>query len=625
MKLTIFNFAYNNITRDFKTYLYHFISCVFSVFIFFLFSTLTMHPVLKVVKSTSTVGIVLMVASIISVIFSFTLILYSISNFLRNRSKQFAILNIIGSSKKQFKQLIFLENIILSIIALLVGLITGIIFSKFFLMLAEGFIGGLNLYFYFPYKALVITVLTMGTLFLLVSIIAPIILRKKKVIDLLKKEEVEEKNRLGIAIFSLIVLLPITIWMHINMEDSMIIYPFYLLSYIGITFFAFHVIYMIYDLVMKKSGKIYRNNNLVKVSNFRYKINTNIKTMTGAMILFSVILTAFVYIIGAPTNVMKDTKKIMPYAYMYQAWEPEINVEKKAEILHNELKNEEGIKKLVISYGRIKDKKETSRHILLSESMYNDIAEFLNREKVKLKKNEYFLVGVDGKKDPVLFDEVRQTLQEHDIKKENGKEKRIIALSGYFTSVTVVDDEKYEEISKTLDRDKLYAFDKKDFRNNKEELKILRTAIGFEEGKETLASAYWYYQNENLTRRIVAYVGSILCVSFLIGIASIIYSRLYSLVEEESKKYSIMMKIGLSKKELKEILASTLKWIFIVPFLIALILSWIFVLLMNQVTMTSYIELTAICSSIYILVEFILYIAIKRKYERKILGSIYEM
>ncbi|WP_257638789.1 FtsX-like permease family protein [Streptococcus agalactiae] len=128
-----------------------------------------------------------------------------------------------------------------------------------------------------------------------------------------------------------------------------------------------------------------------------------------------------------------------------------------------------------------------------------------------------------------------------------------------------------------------------------------------------------------MTRRIVAYVGSILCVSFLIGIASIIYSKLYSLVEEESKKYSIMMKIGLSKKELKEILASTLKWIFIVPFLIALILSWIFVLLMNQVTMTSYIELTAICSSIYILVEFILYIAIKRKYERKILGSIYEM
>ena len=117
-------------------------------------------------------------------------------------------------------------------------------------------------------------------------------------------------------------------------------------------------------------------------------------------------------------------------------------------------------------------------------------------------------------------------------------------------------------------------------------------------------------------------MGSILCISFLIGIASIIYSRLYSSVEEESKKYSIMIKMGLSKDELKDILASTLRWLFILPFMTALIISWIIISIVNQMIVTSYTNLTIICSFIYLLTEFILYMTIKRKYQEKILNNI---
>ena len=181
--MTLFNFAYNNIRRDFKTYLYHFFSCVFSVFIFFLFSSLAMHPALQIVDKGSTIGIILFMASIVSMMFSFVLILYSVGNFLKNRSKQFAILNIIGASKKQFKRLIFLENIIISLLALLVGIISGFVFLKFFLMIAQAMIDGLDLYFYLPLIPLILTILLIGGLFLAISLLAPVILRRKKVID----------------------------------------------------------------------------------------------------------------------------------------------------------------------------------------------------------------------------------------------------------------------------------------------------------------------------------------------------------------------------------------------------------------------------------------------------------
>ena len=622
--MTLFNFAYNNITRDFKTYLYHFLSCVFSVFIFLLFSTLAMHPALKEVDLDSTIGIIIFMASIVSMMFSFVLILYSVGNFLKNRSRQFAILNIIGASKGQFNKLIFLENIIISVFALIVGIITGLIFSKIFLMAAERTIDGLELHFYFPVMALVLTLALMGGLFLVISLIAPIILRKKKIIDLLKKEETAEKNHFIWSLAALIITLTPTIYFHIKEEIFIFIYVLQLLSVISVSYFLFHFIFGVYHFIMRKSGKLYRKNNLIKISNFKYKINTNIKTMAGAMILFCITLTAFVYIVGAPMNIAEDTEKIMPYSYLYANWENEAEGEKKAEIIKESLAKTDDIKELTISFVKLKSEHRTIRHIILSNKMYNSVANLLNRDKIKLTDDEYFMVGVDGKEEPNLPDKLSKKLTENGIDKESGKEKRIIAMSGYFTSVTIVSDKKYKVLSKALVKDKIYAFMRSDIKSGKvEDLESLEKAIGFETGKETLMSYSYYYDIENLTRRLVAYVGSILCVSFLIGIASIIYSRLYSSVDEESRKYSIMMKMGLSREEINDILASTLRWIMVVPFVTALAISWIAISLINKVTLTSYTNLAVVCSIIYLFTEFIMYMIIKRRYQKKVCDSIY--
>ena len=622
--MTLFNFAYNNITRDFKTYLYHFLSCVFSVFIFLLFSTLALHPALKEVDLDSTIGIIIFIASIVSMMFSFVLILYSVGNFLKNRSRQFAILNIIGASKGQFNKLIFLENIIISVFALIVGIITGLIFSKIFLMAAERTIDGLELQFYFPVMALVLTVALMGGLFLVISIIAPIILRKKKIIDLLKKEETAEKNHFIWSLAALIITLTPTIYFHIKEEIFIFIYVLQLLSVISVSYFLFHFIFGVYHFIMRKSGKLYRKNNLIKISNFKYKINTNIKTMTGAMILFCITLTAFVYIVGAPMNIAEDTEKIMPYSYLYANWENEAEGEKKAEIIKESLEKTDDIKKLTISFVKLKSEHRTIRHIILSNKMYNSVANLLNRDKIKLADDEYFMVGVDGKEEPNLPDKLSKKLAENGIDKESGKEKRIIAMSGYFTSVTIVSDKKYKVLSKALVKDKIYAFMQSDIKSGKvDDLKSLEKAIGFETGKETLMSYSYYYDIENLTRRLVAYVGSILCVSFLIGIASIIYSRLYSSVDEESRKYSIMMKMGLSREEIKDVLASTLRWILVVPFVTALAISWIAISLINKVTLTSYTNLAVVCSIIYLFTELIMYMIIKKRYQKKVCDCIY--
>lgn len=583
-----------------------------------------MHPALKVVDNHSTIAIVLLTGNLLSMLFSFVLILYSISSFLKNRSKDFAILNIIGCNKKQFKHLIFLENGILSLLALFVGILLGIVFSKFFLLLAQKSIAALDLYFYVSIEAITITLLCMGLLFLLIAILAPRILRKKKIISLLKKEEEAEKNYTLSILFALLLTLIPTLYMSSTQQFSMPLYPLLLLCCISGAYVLLALVSSLYQWFMKKSGRLFQNHNLVKITNFKYKLHTNLKTMVGALLLFCVVLSSFIYILGSPNNAFEDTKLIMPYAYMYANWDSTVDENKKVEIITQALSQEEGLATLEIPYVQLPAEWRTTRHIILSNSTYQQLAAFLHRDTLELADNEYYLLGSDGKALPKIPQNVKELLLLHGIEQEKGKDKHTIALSGYFSSIAVVSDTQYDLLAKDLVHAKLYAFDIADFRANNVDIEHLQQAIHFTEGEETLVSSYEdYYLNEVLIRGLVSYVGSILCISFLIGIASILYLRLYSMVEEESKKYRIMVQLGLSKEGLKSILASTLHWIFILPFAIAFILTWIVVLYLDYYMLSSYFGLASLCSLVYLLIELSLYLLIKRKYQEKILSKVY--
>ncbi|MBA8762491.1 hypothetical protein [Staphylococcus coagulans] len=135
------------------------------------------------------------------------------------------------------------------------------------------------------------------------------------------------------------------------------------------------------------------------MSNFKYRINTNLKTMTMTMLLFTITLSSLIYIIGAPKNVDSATKKIMPYSYMYTAWDKKIDDLSQAQLITDKLKDKEGFQKVRVDFLNFDEK---HRDVILSNSTYNKIATLLNREHLSLKDNEYFIVGVDGKNVPTL-------------------------------------------------------------------------------------------------------------------------------------------------------------------------------------------------------------------------------
>ena len=86
-------FATNNVLRNKRTYLAHFLSSAFSVMIFFIYAMLLFHPDLQgelkatspMIASLGSMGI--KTAQVIIFIFSFFFLLYSVSAFLKLRKK----------------------------------------------------------------------------------------------------------------------------------------------------------------------------------------------------------------------------------------------------------------------------------------------------------------------------------------------------------------------------------------------------------------------------------------------------------------------------------------------------------------------------------------------------------
>ncbi|HEM5650576.1 TPA: ABC transporter permease [Streptococcus suis] len=212
--MTLFDFARNNISRDRRNYIYYFVNCVFSVFVFFLFTVLSFHPAMSIIDRDSTMGLILIVGELISIGFSVCFISYSVGCFLKARSRQFGLITILGASKKQVNKLVFLENMIVGFASIVTGILLGFVFSKFFLDIANKVIGVSDFTFYFPVQAIITTVIVLGIVFLAIAFFTPRLIRKKEVVRLLKTEVTGEKpQKLLPLLIVFLVLFGFMVWL----------------------------------------------------------------------------------------------------------------------------------------------------------------------------------------------------------------------------------------------------------------------------------------------------------------------------------------------------------------------------------------------------------------------------
>lgn len=628
--MTLFEFAWKNISRDKRNYLYYFVSCACSVFVFFLFSVLSFHPALEVIDSNSTMGLTLAVGEGISVAFSICFISYSMRCFLKNRSRQLGLITILGASKKQLNRLVFMENMLVGVLSIFFGILFGVVFSKFFLDIANRLIGVSEFVFYVPAQAMLLTVVVMGAVFLGIAYFTPKFIRKKEVVKLLTAEARDDKpQKLVPVLAAFLILTPILLWIFKGKStlarsiQENIFLPFLLVvvAVLGTyLLFSFGL-----RLWLVRQDKSHSNVRLLCIGEQRAKLRTNAQSMTISALLYAAAFFAVIVLFSLSSNVKAETEKIFPYALSYNVWTEEADAAHDLAVIQKELQELPGYQTAEIHlwYPDVQ-----SRSPIMSQSDYNQITVFLGREPISLSDTGVYLVAGSVEK-PLeeVPSSVARFLQDNQVfLSVEGRSDKVITLTGFTNGICVVSDAVFELLKPQMTEKSISVFSYDQWENNSESPEAILTALKetVEKGNANVVSSYLYYRSSQIQNNLTLYIGGMLSFVFLLAVASFVYSRLYSELDAECKKLRGIVKIGLSGAELTVVLRRLIFLILCVPFGVALVYLWIGVLILERFTLVSNIPAALGFTAVLLVLQVILYLWVRTSYQKTIFRNVYE-
>ncbi|MGX7013345.1 FtsX-like permease family protein [Vagococcus silagei] len=278
-------------TRDYGTY---FLSSVCSSAIFFIFSLLFFHPNLseELQGSSDTIGafanVGMLLAEIVVVLMSFVFLWYAFSLFLQKRKPQLAVYLTLGMSRKQLKHMLYLENLLLGLVAILTGILTGLLSSKLILLITQNVLNlDKTLKFYFPWQSILLTFVIYAVLFLLLSMFTLTKLNRQS-LDVLKKSAETSskppKTSFVKSVLSVVFILVGYALAQVAAMSMMSRFDFFialglLLACVLITILGTYLFFQQASVwifkVLKKQDRFLNHGRLLTISNLMFRMKSN--------------------------------------------------------------------------------------------------------------------------------------------------------------------------------------------------------------------------------------------------------------------------------------------------------------------------------------------------------------
>lgn len=562
-------FAIKNVQRNAKAYFAYFLSSTISAALLFSFTMLILHPDFKVSSFPQHIKNTLYVTIVIAYLFICLFVFYSISVFLKSRYKEFGILYIIGSSKRLVQKMIRIENMLISSVAAIAGILLGLIFSKI-LFSASGKILGYNaLKFYLPVKAMIITFSAFVMIGIVISTFCTFIIKEDKVLSLIKgtkRPRPEPKASVTLAIIC-IVLLAVGYFLSVTSSEKTItnrIIPVTAMV-VAATYLLFSQLSVFIIKLLKRNRSLYmKKTTMLWVSNLLYRIKDNTRMFFIITITSTVALSAIGSVYAYWRDKEYQINRDFPQAFFVSnTYESKDKVELKADFIENSLKAQG------ISYTKASDEMkfvipddDTDEVVIINEACYKKLASVLALNTISFNDHETIkYVSLSGDK--------RKNISLDDIKLEVAKKNDKGILPTIYRDVYVVKDEVYERIV----GDKYY-FATFDVDNYKDTLNICKNFYdNFGDGDKFNSS---FLKADILESTKIAY-GVLLFSAIFIGLiffvttGSFLYNKCYMNIIEDKNKYKQLNKIGLTFKEIKKILNIEIGVLFLLPYIVAVV------------------------------------------------------
>ncbi|MGE7929748.1 FtsX-like permease family protein [Lysinibacillus xylanilyticus] len=605
-----------NILRDKWTYVSYFLSSMFSIIIFFLFTVIVFHPSLAGLDPDSTLGLALMLASLLVYLFSFIYIAYSIMAFLKKKTKTLGIFMITGASMKQIRMLVFRENILIGVLAIITAIVLGLVISPLFLMGAKVVLNAEAFGMYFPIKAIMLTIGLFLVLFVVISKVMTRFINKEASIQLLKSDVVIEKSiKSHYLLLFISIIITIGLGYFLKIEHD-IVGSLGLLFYAAFFVSVLCTIYLIISQGMRfllkafeRSSAYMKQTNMLLASNLNAKMKSHANMLFLITILLSGVFLCTSILFSSYYNVEKDSEANYPYSFQYIA-PPKADSSK----VEADIKNIEEQLSTVDSqkyYIEFKSN-EDQRLGYMSVSDYN----LLHNEKISLGANEFIAVAGNRKISPITNVSDDKYLKPFKLVSVNEKN---LLTTGFQQTYFIVPDEVYNSIQNPVY--KTYLFELDNWTAHTElAKKIIKDFPPIYE-ERYVTSKIELYDTEMFTKSVMFFIGSMLSLIFLSAAMSILYFYLQTTLLQEKEKYVGIRKLGLSKKELFTVVSKELAILIFVPFAIATTMLFATLFAMRTMVSTSFLQVSMMSSLCFFVLFFASYIFIRKSYFKRLLSN----
>lgn len=292
-----FGLAKDGIRKNSKMYTPYILTCIGMVMMYYIILSLQTDKTIGNMAHGSDIQMVLGFGGWVIAIFSCIFLFYTNSFLIRRRKKEFGLYNILGMGRRHISLIILCESVIVAVVALALGLFTGVLFSKFAeLGLINIIDQQVNYSFFIAPKAIISTIKIFGCTFALLFLNNLRQLYFTSTIELLGSEKAGEKPPKAnwlVAIAGL-VLLGITYYISVTIKNPLAAFSVFFIAVV-LVILATYLLMIAGSVVMcrilqKNKTYYYKKNHFVSVSSMAYRMKRNGAGLASICILATMVL-----------------------------------------------------------------------------------------------------------------------------------------------------------------------------------------------------------------------------------------------------------------------------------------------------------------------------------------------
>lgn len=271
-------------------------------------------------KGATTLGAFLPLAGWITAFFSVIFLFYANSFIIKRRSRELGLYNVLGMDKKNIAKVMAIESVAVAVMSIGLGLVFGIAFSKLAqaaLFKALGEKIGFAVYIHLP--AIVLTVAVFGGIYLLLLFNSLVRVAVSKPASLIMNEKAGEKEPKGNAVLAVIglVLLIGAYIISLSIKSPLNAITLFFVAVIMVivaTYLLFIAGSVTLCRLLKKNKNYYYNpKHFVSVSSMSYRMKRNGAGLASICILSTMVLVT-VTATGSLFTGLEDTvREAFPY------------------------------------------------------------------------------------------------------------------------------------------------------------------------------------------------------------------------------------------------------------------------------------------------------------------------